>query len=176
MSWQGWGLHTEQETEEVGREQIEVIEHRARQSIDGRGRRIQDEHRSSVCYQQAGFKRPLASRLRINLFVQMLANRAQMVSKNTEGESNRTCGLDTSSSASKDRVVGLPSSSNLGGTGEADCCRIVVGIASAPRSMGALGESSGRRDWPSMEKTDPDFLSVANQMTGVGSWRGVCVR
>jgi len=79
-----------------------------------------------------------ASRLRMNLFVQMLANRAQRVLKNTEGESNRTCGLDTSSSVPKDLVVGSPPSSNLDGTGEADCCLVVVGMALTSESMGAL--------------------------------------
>jgi len=62
MSWQRWRLHTEQETEKVGREQVEVIEYRARQSIDDWGCRIQDEHRSGICYQQAGFKHTLSPR------------------------------------------------------------------------------------------------------------------
>ena len=81
----------------------------------------------------------------MNLFVQMLANRAQRVLKNTEGESNRTFGLGTSS-VCNDRVVGSPSSSNLDGTGEAGCCLVVVGTALTSESMGALGESSGQRD------------------------------
>ena len=83
-----------------------------------------------------------ASRLRVNLFVQILANRAQKVLKNTEGESNRTFGLDTFS-VPKDRVVGSPSSSNLDGTGETDRRPIVVETALTPESMGALSESSG---------------------------------
>ena len=83
-----------------------------------------------------------ASRLRMNLLVQMLANRAQRVLKNTEGESNRTFGLDIFS-VFKDWVAGSPSSSNLDGTGDADCCLIVVGAAFTPESMGDLGESFG---------------------------------
>jgi len=73
----------------------------------------------------------------MNLFVQMLTNRAQRVLKNTEGESNRTFGLCITS-VFGDRVVGSPSSSNLDGTGEADCCLIVVGTALTLESMGAL--------------------------------------
>lgn len=38
-----------------------------------------------------------ASKLRMNLFVQILANRAQKVLKKTDGESNRTLGLETAS-------------------------------------------------------------------------------
>ena len=80
-----------------------------------------------------------ASRLRMNLLVQMLANRAQRDWRNIEGESNRTAGL---SSVFKVRVVGSPSSVNLDGTGEADCCLIVAGVASTSGSMRTLDECS----------------------------------
>jgi hypothetical protein len=76
----------------------------------------------------------------------MLTNRAQRVLKNTDGESNRTLGL-VISSVPKDWVVGSASSSNLDGTGEADCCLAIVGTAVTVESMGAPGERSGRRGW-----------------------------
>ena len=80
----------------------------------------------------------------MNLFVQMLANRTQKVLRNTEGESNRTLGL-VISFVFKGWVIGSPSSSNLDGTGEADCCLIVVGTALmlGSMSMGVPGESLG---------------------------------
>ena len=87
-----------------------------------------------------------ASRLRMNLLVQMLTNRAQRVLKNTEGESNRTFGLEISSVFKDRAAAGSPSSSNLDGTGEVDCRLIVAGAALTLESMGALGESSGGRD------------------------------
>ena len=43
-SWEGWSLLTKQETEKVFREQVEVTEHGACQSIDDWSRRVQDEH------------------------------------------------------------------------------------------------------------------------------------
>jgi len=83
----------------------------------------------------------------MNLLVQILANRAQRVLKNTDGESNRIFGLTTSSVATGE-VVGSASSSNFDGTGEAACCLVVVrtGGTCATESMGALGGGSGRRD------------------------------
>ena len=42
-------------------------------------------------------------------------------------------------------------------------------------SMEALGKSSGRRDCSPMEKVDADISPAAGQMTGAGSWRGVCL-
>jgi len=103
----------------------------------------------------------------MNLFVQMLTNRAQRVLKNTEGESNRTFGLGISPTF-KDRVVGSPSSSNLDGTGEADCCLVVFGMALTSESMGALGESSGQSDSShfAAEKVDIDPFPSADQMVG----------
>ena len=80
-----------------------------------------------------------ASRLRMNLFVQMLANRAQRVWKNTEGESNRTFGLGVSEF--KDRVVGSPESSvNFDETGEGDCCIVVAGVTLAVWFLRTLDE------------------------------------
>ena len=57
---EAWGLHTEQETEKIGREQVEIIVHRACQPIEDWSRRVQDEHRSSVSYQKAALKQSLS--------------------------------------------------------------------------------------------------------------------
>ena len=56
----------------------------------------------------------------MNLFVQMLENRAQRVLKNTDVESNWTFGLEISS-VFGDRVVGSPSSADLDGAREVLC-------------------------------------------------------
>lgn len=55
-----WNLLTEKESEKVRREQAEVIEHRACQAVEDRSCRVQNEHRSSVSYQQTGFEIHLA--------------------------------------------------------------------------------------------------------------------
>ena len=83
-----------------------------------------------------------ASRLRMNLFVQILANRAQRVWKNTNGESNRTFSLGISS-VFKDRVVRSPSSVNFDETGEGDCCIVFTRVALAVWFLRTLDECSG---------------------------------
>lgn len=89
----------------------------------------------------------------MNLLVQILANRAQRVLKNTDGESNRIFGL-TISSAATGGVVGPASSSNFDGTGEAVCCLVVVRTG-VVESMEALDEGSGRRDVSAVENFTP---------------------
>lgn len=77
-----------------------------------------------------------ASKLKMNLLVQILAKRAQRVLKKTEGESNRTSGLAVSAIVA-DGMVGDPSSSNFDGTGETDCCLVVV--VGAGVTLGSMG-------------------------------------
>jgi hypothetical protein len=79
-----------------------------------------------------------ASRLRMNLFVQMLTNRAQKVLKKTDGESNRIFGL-TISSVLTDRV-GSALSSYLDGIGEADRCLVAFERDPTLESMAVPGE------------------------------------
>jgi hypothetical protein len=81
-----------------------------------------------------------ASMLRTNLLVQMLAKRAQRVLKKTEGESNRISGLAAGSMVA-DGMVGDPSSSNFDGTGERDCCLVVV--VGAGVTLGSMGARWG---------------------------------
>ena len=81
----------------------------------------------------------------MNLFVQMLENRAQRVLKNADGESKRTLGLGIPSILG-DRVVGSPSSANFDEGGEADCC-LVTGTSSTVGSMVKV-QAEGR---PSIE-------------------------
>lgn len=59
---------------------------------------------------------------------QILENRAQSVLKNTDGESNRTLGLETPS-VFTDRVVGPSSTAKASGTGEGDRCLVFGGTA-----------------------------------------------
>jgi hypothetical protein len=54
--WQREISFTEKEAEKVGREEVEVIKHRARQPVDDWSRRIQDEQRGGISQQQASFK------------------------------------------------------------------------------------------------------------------------
>jgi hypothetical protein len=84
--------------------------------------------------------------------------------KNTDGELNRTLGLEISS-VFKDRVVVSTSSSNLGRAGEANCCLVVViiGTAVTLESMVVLGEGSGRRDGSPMEEINTLLFSSVNQ-------------
>lgn len=89
----------------------------------------------------------------MNLLDQTLANRAQRVLKNTGGESNCTLGREISS-AQTDRPVGSGSSSNLDGTGEGDCCLVIVGTAMTRDPMEALGGHLCRRGGPPMERID----------------------
>lgn len=86
----------------------------------------------------------------MNLLVQILANRAQRVLKNTDGESNLIFGL-----AVTDRMAGSASSSNFDGTGETDRCLVVVDTGATVDSMEVLGGDSGRRDDFVMDKIAP---------------------
>lgn len=88
-----------------------------------------------------------ASKLKTNRLVQMLAKRAQRVLKKTEGESNRTSGLAVGSMVA-DGMVGDPSSSsNFDGTGETDCCLVVVvGAGVMLGSMGARWEFGSKEN------------------------------
>jgi len=95
----------------------------------------------------------------MKLFDQILEKRAQKVLKNTNGESNRTLGLETSPTFT-DRVVGPSSSLNLDGAGEADCCLTVIGIATTLDSMEALDKRSGRRDGPPPMEAMPVMTPV----------------
>ena len=104
----------------------------------------------------------------MNLFVQILANRAHKVWKNTDTESNRTSGL-TTASAVTDRVPGSSSSSNLDGTGETDCILVVV------VGMGVTLESMVRvqvkRDAPAMKKIPTDVsILISRSKTQAGSF------
>ena len=74
----------------------------------------------------------------------MLENRAQMVLKNTDGESNRTLGLEIPS-VFTDRIAGPSSTSNMGGIWEGDWCLAFVGTAMKFDSMEALDELLCRR-------------------------------
>jgi len=85
-----------------------------------------------------------ASRLRMNLLDQMLEKRAQRVSKNTNGESNRTLGLEIPSMFT-DRVAGSSSTSNSGGTWEGEWCFALVGTAIMFDSMEILDDPLCRR-------------------------------
>jgi len=87
----------------------------------------------------------------MNLFDQMLENRAQRVLKKTNGELNRTLGLETLS-ALTDRVVGSSSVSKPDGTGGGDCRFVPLGIAMTLDSAEALDEHLRRRDGSPMEK------------------------
>lgn len=93
-----------------------------------------------------------ATTLRMNLFVQILANRAKRVSRNTDGESNKTLGLEVSSTF-VDRVTESTLSSNLDGTGEAGCWLVVVGAVTVFESMVILSEGSNRMDGSPTEKS-----------------------
>lgn len=81
----------------------------------------------------------------MNLFVQILANRAQRVLKNTDGESNRIFGLTISASVSVDPTVGSAPSSDLYGGGEADPSLVFFEIGATVDSM-ALGWSGFRSE------------------------------
>ena len=100
-----------------------------------------------------------ASRLRMNLFDQMLENRAQKLLKNTNRESNRTLGLEIPS-AFTDRVVGSSSVSNSDGTGEGDCCSTSLGIAMTRHSVKVFDEHLCRRDGSPMERIWTAILLV----------------
>lgn len=111
----------------------------------------------------------------MNLLVQILANRAQRVLRNTDGESNRILGLVISSVA-MGRVVGSTSSSNLDGTGETDRCSVVVKAGGAFESMRGLG-SSGRRDALAGHQENCVQLTrfsgtVARRFTHTSKWIG----
>jgi len=111
-----------------------------------------------------------ASRLRTNLFDQILENLAQKVLKNTGGESNRTLGLEIPSVFTA-RVVGPSSTSNSNGSGEGDWCLAFVGTAIKFDSMGALGDLLCRRDGSPVGSIDTglsSFLS-ADPTTRVNS-------
>lgn len=85
-----------------------------------------------------------ANKLRMKFFVHILANRAQRVLKNTEGESNRTSGREISSAFAG--WVGSTVSSNLDGTGEVDSCLVAFERPSPVVAIRVLGEGSGQRD------------------------------
>lgn len=76
---------------------------------------------------------------------QILENRAQRVPKNTDGESNRTLGLETPS-VFTDRVVGPSSTENASGTGERDCCLVFAGTAMKFDTAEILDELLCRRE------------------------------
>lgn len=99
----------------------------------------------------------------MNLFVQILVNRAKSVLKNTDGESNRTRGREVSP-AFTDRVTESTSSSDLDRTGEAGCLLVVVGAVAVFESMGAVSRGSNRRDGPPMEKNGTGFSSSAGEV------------
>ena len=80
-----------------------------------------------------------ASRLRTNLFVQILANRAQRLFNNHDGESNRTIGLAVSFVVT-DRVVESAPSSSLCGARESGCWASILGAGVAPETMEAFNE------------------------------------
>jgi len=103
----------------------------------------------------------------MNLFDQILENRAQRVLKNTDGESNLTLGLEISS-AFADRIVGPSSTSNSSGTGEGDWCLAFVGTAMEFDSMEAIGDLLCRRDGSPMWRIDTGLSSFlpANSTTG----------
>lgn len=83
-----------------------------------------------------------ASKLKIKLFVQMAANRAQKVLKNTGSESNWTFGL-TISSWLADGAGSVPSS-YLAGIGEVDSCLVVLGRGARLEAMRGSGEGSSQ--------------------------------
>jgi len=107
-----------------------------------------------------------ASRLSMNLFVQMLVNRAQRVLKNTDDESNWIFGLGISSVV-KDWVVGLSSSVNFDRIVESDRCVVVAGVASTFGSMRTLDECSGG-GWLSIENICVKLSVSVDQMAGRG--------
>jgi len=111
-----------------------------------------------------------AGRLRMNLFVQVLANRAQRVLKNINYESNRTFGLGIST-AFKDWVVGSPSSVNFDGIMEADLCVAPPGLASTFGSTRTLDECSGG-GWLSIEKicVNPSLSTDQTTRASVCNW------
>lgn len=108
----------------------------------------------------------------MNLFDQTLANRAQRVLKSTDGESNRTPGLEIFS----DRIVGSTSSSKPDETEEADCCLGFVRAAMAIEPTEALAKHLCRRGGSPMEpRIETVFLSV-DWTTRVNSYHRKYIR
>ena len=106
----------------------------------------------------------------MNLLDQILENLAQRVSKNTDGESNRTLGLEISS-VFTDRIFGPSSTSNSNTTGEGDCCLAFVGTAMEFDSVEAIGDLLCRRDGSPVWRIDTGLCSFlsANSTTRVNS-------
>lgn len=111
----------------------------------------------------------------MNLFDQTLANRAQSVLKNTDGESNRTLGLEIFSMFT-DRMVGPASSPKLDETGEGDCCLGFVRTAMTLESTKTLAKHLCRRGGPPMEPGIETVFLSANWTTGVNSYHGEYIR
>lgn len=102
----------------------------------------------------------------MNLLDQMLEKRAQRVSKNTDGESNRTLGLEIPSIFT-DRVAGSSSILNSSGTGEGEWCLAFVGTAIRFDPMEALDDPLCRRGGSPVGRFDTGLspLLSANSTT-----------